>query len=233
VAGFKAGQKYTVIGNTPNGGVMLDNLRVLPLDLAQKFNVFQRQEKETEICIGDSIRITANGKSVGNPKSQVAAAKPHALNNGAVYKVKGFKNNGDIVLENGWIVARDFEHFTHGYCTTSHASQGKTVDRVFIAQSANSFAATSAEQFYVSVSRGRLECVIYTDDAEGLRQRINQTTQARFAVQLSKSRHEAEQRERQAVELARQEEERKASQWRQFKGPEKSRWKEERGYEHG
>jgi len=231
LAGSKAGKKYTVVGITPMG-VMLDNMRVLPFDEAAKFNVFRRHENATEICRGDSIRITANGKSLGNPKSQVPGAKPHALNNGAVHKVKGFTKNGDIVLENGWVVSREYGHFTHGYCTTSHASQGKTVDVVFIAQSANSFGATSAEQFYVSVSRGRRECVVYTDDADGLRQRIKQTSVRRAAVELSESQHEAERRERRAVEIARQVEEHRASQWRKLSGPEKSLYKEARGIEH-
>lgn len=233
VAGFKAGQKYTVMGHTPDGGVMLDNVRMLPFDLAAKFNVFRRHEQATEICIGDSIRITANGKTLGNWKSEVPAARPHALNNGAIHKVKGFTANGDIILAKGWRVSRDFGHFTHGYCTTSHASQGKTVDVVFIAQSANSFPATSAEQFYVSVSRGRQECVIYTDDAEGLQQRIRQTTERRAAVELTDAQRERESRERQAVEVARRMEEHNVSQWRTLTGPEKSRYKDDRELEHG
>ena len=52
--------------------------------------------------------------------------------------------------------------------TTSHASQGKTVDRVIIGQSAESFPASSREQFYVSVSRGRQQATIYTDDKKAL-----------------------------------------------------------------
>jgi hypothetical protein len=47
-------------------------------------------------------------------------------------------------------VARGFGHRTHGYVITSHASQGTDVDRVLIAQSADSFGASSEERFYVS-----------------------------------------------------------------------------------
>lgn len=49
----------------------------------------------------------------------------------------------------------DVGHIQHGYVATSHAAQGKTVDRVLIAMGSESVPAISAEQFYVSVSRGR------------------------------------------------------------------------------
>ena len=47
--------------------------------------------------------------------------------------------------------------------TTSHASQGKTVDRVLIAMGRRVRPAINAEQFYVSVSRGREQATIYTN----------------------------------------------------------------------
>ncbi|HVT90655.1 MAG TPA: MobF family relaxase [Tepidisphaeraceae bacterium] len=232
VGGFKAGQKYTVTGYTPGVGVMTSNLHVLPLSEASKFNVYRRHEKSTELCIGDRIRITANGKTAGNPENPLREFRPHAVNNGAVYRVKDFSGK-TIVLENGWVLSGDFGHFTHGYCTTSQAAQGKTADVVFVAQSANSFGATSLKQFLVSVSRGKHECVVYTDDKEGLRRRIEQTADPRAAVELSAKRFEAEQRERNAVEIARRFEEHKASQWRTMQGPEKSAHQPERGYDLG
>ena len=36
------------------------------------------------------------------------------------------------MLENGWTIAKDFGHLAYGYVVISHASQGKTVDRVFV-----------------------------------------------------------------------------------------------------
>lgn len=47
-------------------------------------------------------------------------------------------------------MAKGFDHRTHGYVITSHASQGADVDRVLIAQLADSFGASSEERFYVS-----------------------------------------------------------------------------------
>jgi conjugative relaxase-like TrwC/TraI family protein len=194
VAGFKAGERHTVTTQIPGVGVLLNNLKIIPLDKAQNFNVYKFHEADTTIKQGDLIRITANGRSNKAQSRAFLTPKSHAVNNGASYEVKGFTASGDIRLKNGWVIDKDFGHFTHGYCSTSHSSQGKTVDVVFIAQSANSFGATSAEQFYVSVSRGRIECVIYTDDVEGLRRHLEQS-QRPMAIEMSDNfkQHQMEQ----------------------------------------
>lgn len=46
------------------------------------------------------------------------------------------------------------------------------MDRVFVAQSAESLGASSAEQFYVSISRARDSVLIYTDDKARLAEAI-------------------------------------------------------------
>jgi hypothetical protein len=98
-----------------------------------------------------------------------------------VYQLKGFTKKGDLKLTNGWIVGKDFGNLTHGYCQTSHVAQSKTVDRVFVAQSAASLGASSAEQFYVSVSRARDSVTIYTDDKARLAETI-QSSGARLTA---------------------------------------------------
>ncbi len=143
--GFKRGQRITV-GDGP-----------LPLDQAERFQVFR--PGTLALAPGDTVRITRNGTT---------AEGDHRLNNGATYAIRGFDPDGNIVLANGWTIARDFGHLAYGYVVTSQASQGKTVDRVFIGASAVSHPASSREQFYVSVSRGRQQATVYTDDKEAL-----------------------------------------------------------------
>lgn len=166
--GIKRGDRLTVTG-VRDGKVYLDDARgrqrILPLAEAKKFDVF-RQES-LAIAAGDRIRFTRNTKSMDGR---------HELRNGAIGEVNGFTPEGHVVLKNGWIVDRLHGHLTHGYVVTSHASQGKTVDSVFIAQSAASLKASSAEQFYVSVSRGRREARIYTDDREALKAAVAERT---------------------------------------------------------
>ncbi len=129
-----------------------------PLAHAGRFQVYR--PRPLAVAAGDRLRVTANGRTRDGR---------HRLNTGAVYAVAGFTDRGDIKLDNGWVVDRDWGHWAHGYVSTSHASQGRTADRVLVAQSAESFPASSAAQFYVSASRARDGVTVYTDDAAGLR----------------------------------------------------------------
>jgi conjugative relaxase-like TrwC/TraI family protein len=135
------------------------------------FTVYKRSA--LALARGDVIRITANGKDKSGK---------HRLDNGCQYTVAGFTKDGDIALNNGWILANNFGHLTHGYVTTSHASQGRTVDRVLIAMGRESLPAMSREQFYVSVSRGRERATIYSDLSP---------TQLREAIQKHDTRKSA------------------------------------------
>ncbi|WP_435008027.1 MobF family relaxase [Tundrisphaera lichenicola] len=138
------------------------------------FSVYQ--EGSCGLAVGDIIRITANGKT---------ADGKHKLNNGSVYSVDGFTDKGDILLGNGWTVAKDYGHLAWGYTATSHASQGRTVDRVLIAMGRESRPAINAEQFYVSVSRGRERATIYSDaPREELRADIQRSDPRKSATEL-------------------------------------------------
>lgn len=161
---FTKGSRYTVAKVGRSSLVVKDDRgrdRILPLGLAARFEVFSAFE--IALAVGDKVRITRNGKS---------KSRSHRLDNGAVHTVSSFTPSGDIRLASGALVASNFAHFTYGYCVTSHAAQGKTVDRVLVAQSSESFPATSREQFYVSASRARERLTVYTDDKAGLRAAI-------------------------------------------------------------
>jgi conjugative relaxase-like TrwC/TraI family protein len=138
------------------------------------FSVYEKAE--IPLAAGDLVRFTANGKT---------ADKKHDINNGSVYRIDGFDKKGNLILENGWTVAKDFKHLTHGYVTTSVASQGKSVDRVLIAMGSESRGAINAEQFYVSVSRGKESAKIYTDmPAEELKQIIQRSDPRKSATEV-------------------------------------------------
>ncbi|MHC5536715.1 MobF family relaxase [Singulisphaera rosea] len=146
------------------------------------------QPAEIALSTGDQIRITAGGKSKDG----------HRLDTGAVYTVKGFKEpdsrssdetaipSYDIELSNGWVLdGSKALHIDHAYVSTSHASQGKTVDRVLIAMGGESRPAINAEQFYVSVSRGRDSAQIYTSlSPANLRDAIQKSDTRMTATEL-------------------------------------------------
>ena len=138
------------------------NERRINLGQASRFTVYQQQE--LALAAGDRLRVTKGGKTREGTR----------VNNGDLFTVTGFTKDGHIRLHTGKTLDRDFGHIAHGYVTTSHSAQGKTVDHVFIAQSSQSLPATSQQQFYVSISRGREAAKIYTDDKKALEKAVLQ-----------------------------------------------------------
>lgn len=180
VKGFKAGSRYEVKGRNQDGKIIVNSIgdkeqsKILPLAEAENFQVFEK--RKIVFATGDKIRITQNGKATNGRK----------LNNGQIYDIVGFMNNGNIRLNNGTTLPEDFAHFTHGYAVTSNAAQGKTVDKVIVAQSSASFPATTKEQFYVSASRGRESVTIYTDNKQELQERvINRSAERITATEIA------------------------------------------------
>jgi len=174
---FKQGEQLRVIGQGDGQSVLVERnngaKQPLPLRQSMPFQVFE--ENPIALAAGDRVRITRNGKTVeGLP-----------LSNGEMVQVKGFTKQGDIRLTNNQVLGRGFGHLSYGYCVTSHASQGKTVDQVFIAQSCRSERAASQEQFYVSASRFRESIRIYTDDPDVLRYSILQSGKRLSAMDLA------------------------------------------------
>jgi hypothetical protein len=164
VEGFRPGERWEVAAVGRSGvGIRSGDGRaaLLPLHRADVFQAFT--PVPLPLAEGDRVRVTRNGK---------AADGRTPLVNGALATVTRLQPDGAVELDSGAVLPPDFGHLAHGYVTTSHAAQGKTVDRVLVAESAASFAAAGREQFYVSVSRGREKVVVFTDDAAGLREAV-------------------------------------------------------------
>lgn len=131
------------------------------------------QPRHLSIAAGDKLLLQANRK--------VAAG--NGFINGELVTVKAISGS-NILLEDGRTLPADYRQFTHGYAVTSHSSQGKTVDNVLMVASSRSFGAVNREQFYVSISRGRERCQVFTDDSELLRHRICNTHERTAAIEL-------------------------------------------------
>lgn len=178
--GFTRGEK-TVVAKDETGLhlVKQDGTRAtVPVEQAKRFDVLTT--REVEIAKGDRIRITKNGEA-----KVEGQAKGTRLNNGDIYTVEGFTKEGDLRLENGKLLPKGFGHFAHGYVDTSYASQGKTVDRVFIATGNQSLPAANRQQWYVSASRGRESAKIYVEDKQEVRDAIGRTGERISAVELT------------------------------------------------
>jgi conjugative relaxase-like TrwC/TraI family protein len=174
--GFRAGQRWTVLKAGRGSLAVTDGTgqtKLVPYTLADRFQVYR--PVEAALSIGDRIRITKNARSAkGEPR----------LDNGSLHVVAGLTAEGEIRLESGAVLKAGFGHWMHGYVVTSHAAQGKTVDVVLIAESSHSFPAASREQFYVSVSRGRQQALVFTDNLDALPRAIARSDPQPTATEL-------------------------------------------------
>lgn len=181
--GIRRGSKWE-IGDIKEQHVTIkdSNGKETQLDLSKPelFEVYQRTT--IPVAKGDKIRITRNGFDKERKR----------MDNGLVLDVISASKRNGLILQNRqsrmlYRIGMDHGNIAHAHCVTSHVSQGKTVDEVFIAQPAATFPATNAKQFYVSVSRAREKVHIYTDDREELLLRASQTGDRAGAMELVKA----------------------------------------------
>jgi hypothetical protein len=126
------------------------------------------EARELKVAPGDWLLLQANGGGFTNgERVQVKALAP-----------------GGISLNDGRTLPASYRTFTHGYAITSHAAQGKTVDVALLVASSRSFAAVSRESFYVGISRARESVQVFTDDAELLARRVEDTHTRKAALEL-------------------------------------------------
>lgn len=156
--------------------------RPIPTKHSDRFEVFE--ENEIRLSKGDKIRITKNGFD----------ANKRRLNNGDMFDVISVSKAGKVILRNPtsketYELSKNYGHIAHAHCITSYGAQGKTVDTVFIYQPAGTFPATDAKQFYVSVSRGKENVHIYTDEKEELLRHASELGERQSAIELIKNRN--------------------------------------------
>jgi ATP-dependent exoDNAse (exonuclease V) alpha subunit len=182
--GFEKSEAAVVIGSDDTGVrvLKLDGTQsILPLGNADRFSVYNT--RELAIAEGEKLRITANGQARAKG---LFGDKAKRINNGDVFTVEGFTETGDLKLGHGVVLPQTYGNINYAYCDTSHAAQGKTVDRVFIAVGEESLRAASRAQWYVSVSRGREEVKVYTDSKEDLKEAVQRSAERLSAVELVK-----------------------------------------------
>ncbi len=181
VGGFERGETALVL----EGGDQLvlarkdGTVSPMPMGFADRFQVYQVGTQSN--AKGDQIRITKNGML----KVQ-GQAEGIRVNNGDIYAVEGYTKEGDIRLPGGKILPKDYGHFTLGYTDTSHRSQAKTVDRVFIAVDEHAPKATNSTQWYVSWSRGRDQGLAVVADKKSAMEAVKHGGERLSALELMK-----------------------------------------------
>jgi conjugative relaxase-like TrwC/TraI family protein len=182
--GFEKGEAAVVAGVTVDAVTVLrrdGSTATLPLAMKERFQV--SRARDISVGRGDRIRVTKNGEA-----KVEGQAKGTKVNNGDIFTVEGFTKEGDIRLEKGKLLPKNWGQFDLGYVDTSYKSQGKTVDRVFIAVGNESLPAANQQQWYVSASRAREMAKLYVDSKEDVRNAIARTGQRLSAVELTHTR---------------------------------------------
>lgn len=133
--GIQAGIDYVVEGRSDLGHVIIGDgqggYHELPLDMADRFQVFAREERS--FSAGDRVRMVETATTTQGRK----------LTKGSFHTITGFTDAGEIMLEHDRVLPASFTFLDHGYVTTSVSSQGLTVDTVLLAMGAQSVPAMS------------------------------------------------------------------------------------------
>jgi conjugative relaxase-like TrwC/TraI family protein len=140
--------------------------------LLDKITVCRPQE--IKVAEKDRLHLKANRK----------LASGGSVTNGELVSVKSVGADGKIKLADGRVLDASYREFLPGYAVTSYGSQGKTVDYVLFSDSTIK-AATNAQQWYVSISRGRRGIRIFTPDKEQLRENIRRSGHRPLAMEFA------------------------------------------------
>ena len=130
--------------------------------------------REISIAQGDRLHLKANRKLVSGGR----------VTNGELVTAKSVRPDGGVELTDGRVLDKSFREFLPGYAVTSYGSQGKTVDYVLFSDSTVK-AATNAQQWYVTISRGRRGIRIFTPDKEQLRENVTRSGHRPLAIELA------------------------------------------------
>jgi ATP-dependent exoDNAse (exonuclease V) alpha subunit len=150
----------------------------------QGVSVFR--EEMRSFSVGDRIQFTA-------PANEVKVA------NRELATIESIHENGRLRLkmDGGRTVELNPPkppHLDHGYAMTSHSSQGQTADRVLIHVDTElgAKALLNSRMAYVSVSRGRYDAQIYTNNAKTLGQELSRDVSHSHAIQQEPVAHKIE-----------------------------------------
>ena len=132
------------------------------------------QSREVALAERDRLHLKANRKLASGGR----------VTNGELVTVKSVRADGGIELSDGRVLDSSFREFLPGYAVTSYGSQGKTVDYVLFSDSTIK-AATNAQQWYVTISRGRRGIRIFTPDKRQLRENVTRSGHRPLAMEFA------------------------------------------------
>jgi len=176
-----------------------DNGEHLTYDARRLHGVTVYREAQRDFSNGDRVQFTAPYRDTHIANRQL----------GTVQRIDT-QGNLQVRLDSGQHVEfniREHPHVDYGYAVTSHSSQGATADRVLVhvdTEQAHDQLVNS-RLAYVSVSRGRYDAQIYTNDTDKLGEEISRDISKQSALEAGHEKssaahgHEAEDAHHQSV----------------------------------
>jgi hypothetical protein len=127
--------------------------------------------EKIDVAVGEKLLIRANFRESN-------------LINGEIVQVKEHRPDGALALNDGRTIPTTFKQFTYGYANTSHAAQGKTVDRGILIMGEMAIKAGSLRQAYVSNSRFEHSQAIYTTNLPAAKEAMATEKERKLALDL-------------------------------------------------
>jgi conjugative relaxase-like TrwC/TraI family protein len=182
--GVEAGEYGRVTGIDQKENLLTverDNGQQVTYDPHRLHGVSVYREAEREFSAGDRVQFTAPYRDEHIANRQL----------GTVERIDA-EGNLQIRLDSGRDVQfniREHPHLDYGYAVTSHSSQGATADRVLVhvdTEQAHE-KLVNTRLAYVSVSRGRYDAQIYTNDAGKLGEELSREVSKESALDAGMS----------------------------------------------
>ncbi len=134
------------------------------------------REEERALSVGDRVQFTAPDRERHIANREFGTVE--RLEEGIVHV--RMDSGRDVVVD-----SRDRAHLDYGYAVTSHSSQGQTAERVLVHVDTDRSGQrlVNERMAYVSLSRGRDDAHIYTDDRSQLASVLSRDQSHRSAIE--------------------------------------------------
>lgn len=165
-------------GDTNRLGVRTESGRAVDYDPArfQKTEVYRAEGREVQA--GDRIKFTRNDYENDRRNGETATVEKVDPERGEAH-VRTDRGETQTIKLNGE------KHWEHGYASTVHSAQGRTVRETIYEMDSRS-QTTGPEAHYVANSRGQDDAKIYTDDVERAREAIGGTERDPHALDVAR-----------------------------------------------
>ncbi len=159
-------------------------VKIVVIDEKRQRCIFDPKERDIfDVGLSRSI-----GVAVGEWLLIRANLKDQKLHNGEIVQVGAIRPDGALVLKDKRIIPPQFRQFTYGYATTSHASQGKSIDRGIVLMAGDGIKAGNLKQAYVSHSRFEESHMTYTSDIYAAMKAMARPQDRELAIEIADER---------------------------------------------